>query len=619
MVLSNVLSRTQFSATGRRPLVPCVGWFGVLLVLSVACTTARVEPEPAYDPFMSMNDPTAAIPILKRKLEKEPQHAGYWHDLGQAYASAGRFPDSIDALKRAAQLAPERAETWAALGAALRKEGQKEEAASAYGQALTRAPRSQDYLRAYRELMEGLGRHQDLVAKVGPILLRSENGLEDLLKLVQEYLDKGIASAAEDAARQGLVANARHRELLQGLALALEQQERWGDASQVWTQVLDLGADEDAWVGKGRAALGAKDLTAADASFGKALTLNPQSLQAIAGVVQLSMAQDDLARASAALRQGLTLEPDAIVLQLAQAELYLKQGRPEQAATLLALARIQAEREPRWQMLSAQAHLEAGQPERAIEVLEKALEQNPSSVSLRSLWCQALQRAERRSQYAEECAKESPPASEFKGGEVSRPVVKKAPAPKPRRVLKAQKIKGNVESVETVKVDLKANLARLPKALHPQGLPDVQAKEDAVGALKAAKAAQAAFNAGELKKAAGLFRDATRLQPLHGPWHYNLGVALGELDLDQDAEEAFKRALVINPNDGDALFNLAVSLLRRGRIEDAQLCYEQVLKRNSADKEALRGLAGIYELKGESERAEAILRSLGDGGDTSTQ
>ncbi|MCC6451617.1 MAG: tetratricopeptide repeat protein, partial [Acidobacteria bacterium] len=66
-----------------------------------------------------------------------------------------------------------------------------------------------------------------------------------------------------------------------------------------------------------------------------------------------------------------------------------------------------------------------------------------------------------------------------------------------------------------------------------------------------------------------LFRAQVELDPLDAVAHYNLGVALGLNDMDEEAVASFERALEIDPNYFPAQYNLGNTMTRLGRFEEA--------------------------------------------------
>ena len=94
--------------------------------------------------------------------------------------------------------------------------------------------------------------------------------------------------------------------------------------------------------------------------------------------------------------------------------------------------------------------------------------------------------------------------------------------------------------------------------------------------------------------------------------HYDHGAVLGALGDLQQAEQAYRRALVGSPGWPLALDNLAVTLQLLGRLAEAETCYRQALVERSAEERAfsLRNLASLLLASGRSEEAAVQYREL---------
>lgn len=62
------------------------------------------------------NDPKAAVDLCREALASNPSWAEGWFDLGAAYYTIGRYPESVSAFDRASELAPRKGAVWAFRG-----------------------------------------------------------------------------------------------------------------------------------------------------------------------------------------------------------------------------------------------------------------------------------------------------------------------------------------------------------------------------------------------------------------------------------------------------------------------------------------------------------------------
>lgn len=99
--------------------------------------------------LMRSGDYGAAIPVLQRFSEDNPEHAGPWLNLGIAYARIGETQAALTALDKAAALNPGNAAVQLQRGILLRERGDFEAALTAYESALELQP---DYALAHRNL-----------------------------------------------------------------------------------------------------------------------------------------------------------------------------------------------------------------------------------------------------------------------------------------------------------------------------------------------------------------------------------------------------------------------------------------------------------------------------------
>lgn len=86
------------------------------------------------------------------------------------------------------------------------------------------------------------------------------------------------------------------------------------------------------------------------------------------------------------------------------------------------------------------------------------------------------------------------------------------------------------------------------------------------------------FQSGAIDLAIEQFRLATQRAPWVSSYWLNLGVALLDKDLPEQAEAAFQRTLTLNPKSQSAYFHLAQLYKKRGDEAAARRAYAQVIE-----------------------------------------
>jgi tetratricopeptide (TPR) repeat protein len=122
----------------------------------------------------------------------------------------------------------------------------------------------------------------------------------------------------------------------------------------------------------------------AEGWYAEALALQPNSPEAMAGIVHAAQAQGEPERARELASEYLTVFPDHAELMLVLAELYLIDGRPEDALREAELAVKHGLHGAPWALSTlAQAQWETGQADPAIESLQEALSLNRYNLPIR--------------------------------------------------------------------------------------------------------------------------------------------------------------------------------------------------------------------------------------------
>jgi len=99
--------------------------------------------------LMQSGDYQAAIPVLQAFIEKQPQLAGPYINLGISYQKTGQFDAAAQALIKAIELSPDNTIAYQQLGMTYREQGNFDAALDAYTNALKL---DSDYALAHRNI-----------------------------------------------------------------------------------------------------------------------------------------------------------------------------------------------------------------------------------------------------------------------------------------------------------------------------------------------------------------------------------------------------------------------------------------------------------------------------------
>jgi tetratricopeptide (TPR) repeat protein/transglutaminase-like putative cysteine protease len=110
---------------------------GAPAIPSAAKTDELVEAGVAA---LDSGNPSAAIPLLQRVVELEPQHKQAWNDLGLAYLRLGQFDDAAGAFQKQIAVNPYDEHSYDYLGATLQEQQKYPEAVDAFRKQLDLNP-----------------------------------------------------------------------------------------------------------------------------------------------------------------------------------------------------------------------------------------------------------------------------------------------------------------------------------------------------------------------------------------------------------------------------------------------------------------------------------------------
>lgn len=116
--------------------------------------------------FLSLKQPTNAIPCLERALEIDPGFAVGHNNLGLAFSAQARFGEATACFRRATELDPGMAAAWGNLANALKDQGMMVDALEAAAAAAAAAPTDPDHRARHGRILHELGRNDEARAVI---------------------------------------------------------------------------------------------------------------------------------------------------------------------------------------------------------------------------------------------------------------------------------------------------------------------------------------------------------------------------------------------------------------------------------------------------------------------
>jgi tetratricopeptide (TPR) repeat protein len=113
----------------------------------------------------------------------------------------------------------------------------------------------------------------------------------------------------------------------------------------------------------------------------------------------------------------------------------------------------------------------------------------------------------------------------------------------------------------------------------------------------------------DYRSAEALWRSVVDGAPNNPRGQMNLGVALGELNRNEEALQYLNEAIALDPNDHEVHLNLAVALIPLGRIDEADAELRRALEILPTHVDAHTNYGQLLQLRGELEAALEHLRA----------
>jgi Flp pilus assembly protein TadD/transglutaminase-like putative cysteine protease len=146
----------------------------------------------------------AAIPLLQRVVELEPQHKEAWNDLGLAYLRIGRFDEAANAFNTQLKVNPydEHANNY--LGITLQQQQKFDEAAAAYRKQIELNPLDTVAHGALGALLLSQHKYAEAVPELDKATVLSPDSADLQVGLGQAYLNSGEKEKALAAFQKGV-------------------------------------------------------------------------------------------------------------------------------------------------------------------------------------------------------------------------------------------------------------------------------------------------------------------------------------------------------------------------------------------------------------------------------
>jgi Flp pilus assembly protein TadD len=277
--------------------------------------------------------PLAAAAVCGAILAREPRNAIAAQLLGLALKDTGDWTEGERWLRFSIELEPNRGEFHANLGNLLRKREKYVPAEDAYRRALELLPEHRAARRGWALTLNDLKRFAEAEAQCRILIAGDQTDAEawDILGLALANLDR--LTEAESAHRRAVALDPGNKVAHHNLGALLVAQEK-PEALEALDTARRLGADGyEAAYNRGRAALNIGDLNESEASFARAVDLQPLNLEAQTTLANVRFMRGDPAFVRS-LVSAVKANRDNVPLQLLLGELLWRSGRLAEAETL---------------------------------------------------------------------------------------------------------------------------------------------------------------------------------------------------------------------------------------------------------------------------------------------
>jgi Flp pilus assembly protein TadD/transglutaminase-like putative cysteine protease len=146
----------------------------------------------------------AAIPLLKRVVELEPQHKEAWNDLGLAYLRIGEFDEAVSAFQSQLKVNPYDEHSYNYLGIAFQQQQKFDEAVNAYRKQINLNPLDPVAHAALGGLLLSQHKYSDAIPELEKATVLTPDSADLQVSLGQAYLNTGDKEKALAAFQKGV-------------------------------------------------------------------------------------------------------------------------------------------------------------------------------------------------------------------------------------------------------------------------------------------------------------------------------------------------------------------------------------------------------------------------------
>ena len=244
--------------------------------------------------------------LLRQALLDDPAWAEGYAGLGVCLARQGNLIEAKRHLLCALKVAPDNVDIYHDLGVVCQELGQYEDALACYSQVVLTWGNDSETFARMGACAEELDRADDAIVLYMQAVQLQPDALEPALGLAKLYLAKRDLERASQVIRASLDHHPGEPLLNYSLGLVLEMQGRYRDALPPFRAVVEADDQhEAAFLHLGCCAQGAGFAQEAEAFLARAISLNPDYLEAIYQLGQVYRESDQLEKAVLTFEQCL--------------------------------------------------------------------------------------------------------------------------------------------------------------------------------------------------------------------------------------------------------------------------------------------------------------------------
>jgi tetratricopeptide (TPR) repeat protein len=446
--------------------------------------------------------------------------------------------------------------------------------------------------------------------RAAPFLLKVRelvpDDIDSRTKLASVFLAAGQFEEARKESLAILERSPAQEKAMLLLAEASRSQQELDDAEQ---RLLGLNASDKAGFHLARAGLALRknDRVAAVSSVKRALSLDPNSVEAHLALAKLYWLENDLTNADREFKAAAELAPPRSVARLIYADFKVRTGAKDEAKVLLReIARDASDSLPAWRMLAQIAFAEKHLDE-SLTFIENILFRDPVNIEAHLLQAQVwLSKGETKKaiESLERLNTAYPNFPPIKYN-LARAYLQNNTAAQAAVVLN-QLIATNPENTEAVLLLGEANLRSGNAQQVVASMLDLLKKRPGLAPAQVllAKAYQ---SLGRLDDATAVFREQTKASPQSSQPYLFLGLILRQQNKIDEAQEAFENAQRLAPDNALAVTQLVDLDIQSGGF-DAALQRVHAALQKAPQSPAAHFLEGkVYAAQGRWDSAEAAL------------